>query len=130
MPRRVQTKPTPLPTGPDTIGERVSRIRKSQGLTQKQLAEKMGIKRSLVTDYETGRLRLNGEVIVRFALALAVSADLILGLSDSDALPQQPDLKVTRRLREIEGLPQHQKKSLMLTIDAYLKANNGRGRAQ
>jgi transcriptional regulator with XRE-family HTH domain len=130
MPRRVQTKPTPLPTGPDTIGERVSRIRKSQGLTQKQLAEKMGIKRSLVTDYETGRLRLNGEVIVRFALALAVSADLILGLSDSDALPQQPDLKVTRRLREIDGLPQHQKKSLMLTIDAYLKANNGRGRAQ
>jgi transcriptional regulator with XRE-family HTH domain len=128
MPRRAQTKLPPLPA-PDTIGERVTRIRKAQGLTQKQLAEKMGIKRSLVTDYETGRLRLNGEVIVRFALALGVSADLILGLSDSSALPQQPDLKVTRRLREIEGLPQHQKKSLLLTIDAYLKANNGRSRA-
>jgi transcriptional regulator with XRE-family HTH domain len=130
MPRRAQTKLPPLPTGPDTIGERVTRIRKAQGLTQKQLAEKIGIKRSLVTDYETGRLRLNGEVIVRFALALGVSADLILGLSDSAALPQRPDLKVTRRLREIEGLPQHQKKSLLLTIDAYLKANNGRGQTQ
>ena len=105
-------------------------IRKAQGFTQKQLTEKMGIKRSLVTDYKTSHLRLNGEVIVRFALALGVSADLILGLSDSAALAQHPDLKVTRRLREIEGLPQHQKKSLLLTIDAYLKANHGRGQVQ
>jgi hypothetical protein len=49
---------------------------------------------------------LTGEVIVRFAPALRVSADLILGLSDSAAVPQKPDLKVTRRWREIERLPQ------------------------
>jgi hypothetical protein len=78
----------------------------------------------LVTDYETGRLRLNGEMVARFALALGVSSDLILGLSDSGVLSKQPDLKLTKRLRQIEDLPQHQKKSLLLTIDAYLKANH------
>jgi transcriptional regulator with XRE-family HTH domain len=124
MPRRLTTKLPPLPTRPGTIGERVTRIRKAQGLTQKQLAEKIGIKRSLVTDYETGRLRLNGEMVARFALALGVSSDLILGLSDSGVLSKQPDLKLTKRLRQIEDLPQHQKKSLLLTIDAYLKANH------
>lgn len=126
MPHRLKASLPPLPTGPETIGQRITRVRKAAGLTQNQLAEKIGIKRSLVTDYETGRLRLNGEMIVRLALALNVSADLILGLSDAPTLAQKPDLKLTRRLREIEGLPQHQKKSLLLTIDAYLKANHSR----
>lgn len=127
MPRRLKTKLPPLPTGPGTIGERVLHIRKAQGLTQMQLAEKIGIKRSLVTDYETGRLRLNGEMVARFALALGVSSDLILGLGNTSALAGQPDLKLTKRMRQIEDLPQHQKKSLLLTIDAYLKANHRRG---
>jgi transcriptional regulator with XRE-family HTH domain len=129
MPRRLKTKLPPLPTGPETIGERAMHIRKDQGLTQQQLAEKIGIKRSLVTDYETGRLRLNGEMVARFALALGVSADRILGLDATSSITQKPDLKITKRLRQIEGLPQHQKKSLMLTIDAYLKANLNRGDA-
>jgi transcriptional regulator with XRE-family HTH domain len=123
MPRRLKAKLPPLPTGPETIGERIARFRKAAGLTQSKLAEKIGIKRSLVTDYEIGRLRLNGEMIVRFALALTVSADLLLGLADASGLVEKPDLKVTRRLREIERLPPHQKRSLLLTIDAYLKAN-------
>jgi transcriptional regulator with XRE-family HTH domain len=129
MPRRLKTKLPPLATEPGTIGQRVTHLRKAQGLTQQQLAERIGIKRYLVTDYETGRLRLNGEMVARFAIALGVSADLILGLGKNSSLAQQPDLKLTRRLREIEELPQHQKKSLLLTIDAYLKANHRRGEA-
>jgi transcriptional regulator with XRE-family HTH domain len=124
MPRKLKAHLPPLPTGPETIGQRIVRIRKAQGLTQKQLAERIGIARSLVTDYEIGRLRLSGEMVVRFALVLGVSTDAILGLDGKLPIAQKPDLKLTKRLKEIEQLPARQKKSLLLTIDAYLKANH------
>jgi transcriptional regulator with XRE-family HTH domain len=107
-----------------------ARARKAQGLTQKQLSEKIGIGRPLVTDYEIGRLRLSGEMVLRFALALGVSTDFLLGLTEAHIVPEKPDLKLTRRLREIEQLPTRQKKSLLLTIDAYLKANTQSSDAQ
>jgi transcriptional regulator with XRE-family HTH domain len=87
------------------------------------LAERIGIARTLVTDYETGRLRLNDDMVARFALVLGVSSDFLLGIATNATLPQDPDLKITKRLKEIESLPPRQQKSLLLTIDNYLKAN-------
>lgn len=95
--------------------------RKERGLTQKELAEKIGIKRTLLTDYETGRLHLSDEMLTRFALALGISSDLLLGLS-VEILDHQPDLKITRRMRRIHQLPASQKQALLKTIDAYLVA--------
>lgn len=123
MPRKMKLPLPPLDTqDADTVGQRIVRARKSRGLTQQQLADLIGIARTLVTDYETGRLRLNDDMIARFARALAVSSDFILGLVTSGFL-YDPDLKVTKRLKQIEQLPIRQKKSLLLTIDNYLKAN-------
>lgn len=124
MPRKMKTVLPPLEIhGTETIGHRIARIRKAQGLTQLQLAELIGISRTLVTDYEIGRLRLNDDMLTRFACTLGVSADVLLGLTNPSDLPTTPDLTITKRLREIELLPLRQKKSLLLTIDNYLKAN-------
>jgi transcriptional regulator with XRE-family HTH domain len=124
MPRKMKAKLPPLELHSDeTIGQRIARFRKAQGFTQQQLADRIGIARTLVTDYETGRLRLNDEMIIRVSFALSVSADVLLGLSQSQGTQTVPDLKVTKRLKEIESLPARQKKSLLLTIDNYLKAN-------
>jgi transcriptional regulator with XRE-family HTH domain len=124
MPRKMKTELPPLESSsPDTIGQRIARVRKTRGWTQVQLAALIGIARTLVTDYETGRLRLNDDMVARFARALGVSADFLLGLSKSTLFPTDPDMKIIKRLKEIEQLPQRQKKSLILTIDNYLKAN-------
>ena len=122
MPRKLKHKLPPLNLGNETTGQRIALLRKEHGLTQKELAEKIGIKRTLVTDYEIGRLRLNDEMVIRFALALGVSADTILGLASLEALGTT-NLKLTKRIRKIEQLPPTQKKSLINTIDAYLKAH-------
>jgi transcriptional regulator with XRE-family HTH domain len=124
MPRKMKAQLPPLDTHDmETIGQRIARARKAHGLTQQQLANLIGIARPLVTDYETGRLRLNDDMLARFSRALAVSADVLLGLTPGTGLTSYPDLKITKRLKEIEQLPQQQKKSLLLTIDNYLKAN-------
>ena len=104
-----------------SIGERICQIRKKRGLTQKNLAEKIGIPRYLISGYERGRLRLYDEMVVRFAVALRVSADKILGLKEEKHDTHKPDLRITRRLKQITELNTSNQKTLLKTIDNYLR---------
>ena len=121
MARKSKLKLPPLDTGQETFGQRLGRIRKERGLTQVELAEKMGIIQVLISDYERDKLRPYHEMIARFARALEVSADELLGLKSSKNKASRPSLKVVRRLKKIEGLPPSQQKTLLRTIDTFLK---------
>ena len=65
-----------------TIGERIKKYRKAQGLTQKQLAEKMHVVRSAVTRYETRGESVTLDTLERVADALSVP--LIWLIDDGD----------------------------------------------
>jgi len=60
-------------------------------------------------------------MVIRFALALEVSADELLGLKQIKDGSAKPNLKLIRRLKEIEALPAAQQKALLKTIDTFLK---------
>jgi len=122
MPRKRKQDLPPLKLGNETVGQRLARLRKEQGYTQQELADRIGITQTSVSDYETGRLRLNDELIARFALALKVSADVMLGLKGSKRGEIKPSLKIIRRLNKITTLPAAQQKALLKTIDMFLKA--------
>lgn len=98
------------------------RLRKQQGLTQVELAERIGIIQSLISEYERDKLRLNAHMLARFALALGVSADELLGLDDRRHNGGKVSLKVARRMRLVEKLPAQQQAVLLKTIDAFLTA--------
>src|SRR3990172_10946493 len=83
MPRRSRLKMPPLDLGKETIGQRIARLRKERGYTQTELAEKTGIPQTLITDYERDKLRLHAEMVIRFAQALEVTTDEILGIKTS-----------------------------------------------
>lgn len=87
-----------------------------------ELGEKIGIIQALVSDYERDKLRLNAEMLIRFARALEVQSDEILELSNQQAGRKNPSLKVLRRLNRIESLSAAQQKALLKTIDMFLKA--------
>jgi len=72
------------------------------------------------TDYETGRLHLSDEMLIRLARALNTSSDIILGLSEPNW--ESPSLKLMKRLQKIENLPPNQQKVLLKNIDMFLKA--------
>jgi transcriptional regulator with XRE-family HTH domain len=121
MPRASRLKLPPLDLGGETMGERLARIRKERGYTQTELAEKIGILQTLVTDYECDRLRLSAEMAVRFAVALDVSLDDLLKAKASRQRRVKPSRKVLRRLELIESLPSHQQQTVLKTIDTMLK---------
>jgi transcriptional regulator with XRE-family HTH domain len=121
MPRASRLKLPPIDLGGETIGQRVARLRKERGFTQTELAERIGIVQTLVTDYECDRLRLSAEMAIRFAQGLDVSMDELLKPETAKQRRTKPSRKVLRRLEQIESLPSHQQQTVLKTIDTMLK---------
>jgi transcriptional regulator with XRE-family HTH domain len=100
----------------------LARLRKERGWTQVELAERIGIIQSLISDYERDRLRMNPDMVLRFAAALEITTDELLQPGgEKPPLRHRPSLRVLRRLEKIEKLPPHQQSTLLKTIDTFLK---------
>lgn len=121
MPRKRTLKLAPLDYGTEAVGQRIARIRKERGLTQVELAEKIGIIQSLISDYETDRLRLSAEMAVRFALALDVTTDDLLQPKLKRTSAKKPSLKVMRRVEQIESLPPRKQAVVLSALDSILR---------
>lgn len=63
-------------------GQRIRELRIEKGLTQTQLAEKLGLTQKSVSKYELEQLDLSTELVVRISRFFDVSADYLLGMSD------------------------------------------------
>ncbi len=103
------------------MGQRIARMRKERGLTQQQLAKKIGVTQTVISSYEIGRLAMSGEMVARLALALNVSSDRILGLNGTQKTESAASVRILRRLGKIASLPAAQKKVVLKTIDVMLR---------
>jgi transcriptional regulator with XRE-family HTH domain len=67
------------------IGERIKRLRQRRGYTQAELAERAGVKQSLISRLESGVRTQPGVDVVRgLAKALACTADYLVGMYEED----------------------------------------------
>lgn len=57
-----------------TLGENLKSIRKAKKMTQKELAQKSGVKQSVISDLETGNAKSTGSIL-ELANALGVTAE-------------------------------------------------------
>ena len=64
------------------IGDRIKELRTIYGITQVQLAEKAGISRSVISQYESNLVEPTASVVAKLAVALNSSTDYLLGLED------------------------------------------------
>jgi transcriptional regulator with XRE-family HTH domain len=119
MPRR-KLKLPPIDLGEETAGQRLARLRKERGYSQVELAEKMGLIQSLVSDYERGKLRLNADMLARFALTLDVTTDEIIGLERKRPTAKAKSRRIQRRVEALERLPKRDQETVLRTIDAFL----------
>jgi transcriptional regulator with XRE-family HTH domain len=126
MPQPRKQPLPPLLVKVEAVAQRIKKLRKLRGLTQKELADSIGITRDILASYESGRAHLNDDVIIRFALALQVSADELLGLKEDASLANQPpNVRLIKRMQKIQELPAAEQKALIKNIDMFLKAAAG-----
>ena len=63
----------------EILGYRLYEMRRKNGLTQRELAQKAGITQRLISDYETGNRTPKLETVAKLADALEVKAAWLAG---------------------------------------------------
>ncbi len=69
------------------VGNLLAGARLKAGLTQTQLAERLGIRQNMVSDYERGRRTYSDVMAKRFGEVLEVSEELLRYGGDRDRIP-------------------------------------------
>ena len=66
-----------------SIGEKILNLRKKQNLSQKELAEKVGITEASLSRYENNLREPKAEIIAKISEILGCSTDYLLGLTNN-----------------------------------------------
>lgn len=103
------------------FGKRLAVLRKAAGLTQKELGEKVGVSNRVIHYYEGETNYPAAHLIEPLAKALNASTDELLGVKEIKKETSPKQAALWKRLRKIEALPQSKQKTLLKTIDTFLK---------
>lgn len=88
------------------IGSRIRKYREENNLSQKQLAEKIGVSNSRVSNWEQGLNRPDADILAAICVALDVSPSLLLGIQvTGDELTEQ-ERRVLKAYRKKEDVRQ------------------------
>lgn len=68
------------------LSKMLKQIRIENHLTQKQLAERLGLAKSVISYYESGERLPSLDVLIRFSKTFHVSVDVLLGIERNRTL--------------------------------------------
>jgi transcriptional regulator with XRE-family HTH domain len=121
---RARKNPKRLPENRLTaIGKNLQSIRKRRGLTQNDLADKIGLTREAIAAYEAGRSHLMDTTLLDMSAVLRVSVNEILGLERRTVESPIISRRWAKRMALIESLSEPVKKHILRTLDDVIKAN-------
>jgi transcriptional regulator with XRE-family HTH domain len=111
----------PVAERDESIGARISQLRKDKGMTQKELAGRLEVSQPVVSDYENGVIRLPADIVGKIAQVLEVTSDELLGLErEACSSGDVKNRRLSRRLQAIDALPKRDQEALWRTIDAFI----------
>lgn len=108
-------------------GLRLARFRKAAGLSQKELADRIGVAQPIISRYEKGQRKLYDDMLAELAAVLEITPNDILGIASSktrDAEAASLSKRMVTRLKKIEQLPRRAQDHLIGMIDLALKGSN------
>ena len=82
------------------VGKRLKQLREELNMTQKELADKLGISRAAVGLYEQGKRNVDNDTLLKLSEIFNVSADYLLGNTDI----KTPVDKISSALSDDPGL--------------------------
>ena len=84
------------------FGSVLKRLRIQEGLTQQQLADKLGITKSVISYYELQERYPSPEVLMKLAMVFHVSTDYLLGMDHRETVDltglDEEDIVTVKRL--------------------------------
>jgi len=105
------------------FGKKLAEIRKAKGITQKELADKIGTSQRMIAYYEGPSNSIPIHLLPPIAKALKVSTDELLGVKSSKEQFTPKNIRLWRKLRNVEKLSPQDQKNVLRNIEAFLKAS-------
>lgn len=103
------------------IGDRIKKAREKQHLSQKELAAKLGITPTVISNYETNRKNdPRASTIRKIADVLDVSADYLLNIENLAEEENEQHQEALNLTKKIDNLPKGKREQIYLTIDNLL----------
>ena len=85
-------------------GERIRRLRKSRGLSQKDFANRLGVSNSRVSNWEQGINRPDADILAQICRVLNVSPSEILNVRIAEEEYSEHEKQLIRSYRERKDL--------------------------
>ena len=112
-----------------SFGERIALARDQIGLTQQQLAEKIGTIQRVISSWEREPVALRADHLSALADALGVSTDFLLGRQNAKQRGG-PIGKVRQVFERVSKLPRHQQNKVAEFVEAFVnQQTNGQKQA-
>ena len=113
-------KPTNTMIPPD-LAEKLKQARKQKGLTQGQLAKKIGADIQRISKYERGVLIPTTEIMVKLSDALDVSLDYLLKNGKNRVAGKIRDTELIDQFVQVDTLPEKDRHILKALLEAFIK---------
>lgn len=107
------------------LGARVAELRRTEGMTQVQLAQLLGVSQQTVNSYEVARRRIPVSTLPVLAGTLGVSMEELIGAPPATAKKRGPTPKLQQQIERIQRLPKAQQRFVMQTLETLLKGSSG-----
>lgn len=102
------------------FGARIAELRKTRGMTQVQLAERLDVAQQQLASYEVGRRRVPLSLVPALAEALGTSFDELLG-AEPKAKRRGPPPKLEKHFEHISRLPRARQRFVLEVLDSVLQ---------
>ena len=102
------------------FGERLVAAREAAGLSQKDLADKLGISQRALSWWEREPVALKPEQMAALAEALNVSADYLLGRETKKKRGSGPTGRAQKVFEAVSSLPRHQQKKIIDVVESFV----------
>jgi len=112
------------------FGERLVAAREEAGLSQRELADKLGITQRALSWWERESVALRPEQVAQLATVLGVSTDHLLGVPTTKKRGTGPTGKARRAFEAVSKLPRHHQQKIVDVVETFVAGHqNGNGRS-
>jgi len=106
----------------EQLGARIAQFRKTQNITQIQMAEIIEASQQTVNSYETGRRRVPASTLPILAKTFGISVDELIGNDDKKGRNKRgPVSTLQRQIEQITLMPRTKQKFISEMLEAMIQ---------
>jgi transcriptional regulator with XRE-family HTH domain len=116
----------PSKTKRTEFGERLCEMRERAGLSQQQLAERVGVSQRAYSYWERYSVTLRPDQLLKLASALSISVEELVGSAQTKRKGAGPAGKMRQLFEEASKLPRSKQQQIAAVLEAFIAQHSER----